>query len=122
METPYQTLTGDTDVDNAFATYSAGMSYNFTEDFKGRASYATGFRTPTGAEIAGEYTPVLTPNSITRGNPDLDPETSEQFEIGVTYAMDNYFLDVAFFDNTITDRIKKQLFSNEGTTRIYQSA
>lgn len=122
VDTPYQSITGEREVTTSHVTYSAGLSYNFSDGIKSRASYATGFRTPTGAELAGEYTPVLTPNAITRGNADLDPESSAQFEVGLTVAMQNYFVDLAFFDNTITDRITKPLYSDDGTTTVYQYA
>jgi len=73
VDTPYKTIGGDRDITNSHFTYSTGISYNLFDGVKIRASYATGFRAPTGSELAGEYTPVLSPNSITRGNQDLDP-------------------------------------------------
>lgn len=120
VDTPYRALTGDRDATESHITYSTGMSYRFTPGVKGRISYATGFRTPTGAELAGEYSTVLSPGKIYRGNPDLDPETSRQYEAGLTYAKESLFLDLAIFDNTITDRIATRLYANDGTTRIYR--
>ncbi|OEU74351.1 MAG: hypothetical protein BA864_06145 [Desulfuromonadales bacterium C00003093] len=120
VDTPYKTIGGDRDITNSHFTYSTGISCNLFDGVKIRASYATGFRAPTGSELAGEYTPVLSPNSITRGNQDLDPETNQQFEAGITYASKNYFLDLALFDNTIDGRIGKKTIFNDGVTKISQ--
>ena len=104
-DTPNVTLAGDTDRTYEDTTYGAGFAYTVRPGVKVRASYATGFRSPTGRELAGEYTPVLTPNRIFRGNKDLNAEESEQFEIGLTYAPGNFFFDAAVFDQTIEGRI-----------------
>ena len=120
VDTPYVTIKGDRDVNHSHVTYNAGLGYNVIETVKLRTSFATGFRAPTGSELAGEYTPVLSPNRTTMGNPNLDPETNRQFEVGVTYSLENAFLDLALFDNTIQDRIKKKLIMKDGKNRIYQ--
>ena len=108
-DTPNVTVTGDTDRTYDDTTYGAGLAYTVRPGIKVRASYATGFRSPTGRELAGEYSPVLTPNRIFRGNSSLDAEESEQFEIGLTYAPGNFFFDAAVFDQTIEGRINTTL-------------
>ena len=105
QNTPNVTLTGDTDRTFDDTTYGVGLAYTVRPGVKLRASYATGFRSPTGRELAGEYSPVLTPNRIFRGNSSLNAEESEQFEIGLTYAPGNLFFDAAIFDQKIKDRI-----------------
>ena len=105
QDTPNVNLTGETDRTFDGTTYSVGLAYAVLPGLKARASYATGFRSPTSRELAGEYTTVLFPERIIRGNGDLDAEQSEQFEIGLTYAPGNLFLDVAVFDQTIKGRI-----------------
>jgi vitamin B12 transporter len=120
VDTPFKAINGDSDVTNSHVTYSTGVCYSLLDNVKIRTSYSTGFRTPTGSELTGEYTPVLSPNSITRGNSDLDPETNRQFEVGLTYTSKNSFWDIALFDNCIEDRIGTKTIFNDGTTKISQ--
>ena len=104
-ETPNVNLAGATDSTFDGTTYGVGLAYSVMPGLKARASYATAFRAPIGSELAGEFSGVLTPNRVTRGNPDLRPEESEQFEVGLTYAPGNLFFDAAVFDQAIKDRI-----------------
>ena len=113
-DTPNVNLGGDTDRTFDGTTFSVGLAYAVLPDLKARASYATGFRSPTGRELAGEFSPVLTPDRITRGNGDLSAEESEQFEIGFTYAPGNLFFDVAIFDQTIKNRITTTVIDARG--------
>jgi len=114
QDTPNVNLGGETHRTFDGTTHSVGLAYAILPDLKARTSYATGFRAPTGSELAGEFSPVLTPNRITRGNPNLDPEQSRQFEIGLTYAPGNLFLDIAVFDQTIEDRITSEVVDARG--------
>lgn len=114
QDTPNVKLDGETDRSFDGTTYSLGLAYAVLPDLKARTSYATGFRSPTGSELAGEFSPVLTPNRITRGNPNLDAEQSKQFEIGLTYVPGNFFFDVAVFDQTIEDRITRDVIDARG--------
>lgn len=113
-ETPNVNLSGETDHTFDGTTYGVGLAYAVLPGLKARASYATGFRSPTGRELIGEYTSVLAPNRIFRGNADLDAEQSEQFEIGLTYAPGNLFFDVAVFDQTIEGRITTTVIDPRG--------
>lgn len=97
-----------------FDTYSAGVTFRLLDDLNLRAGYATGFRAPFGSELAGQFSAVLTPNAITRSNPNLEPETSEQIEVGFTWAPTNLFLDVAVFDNSIFHRITSVVIDPRG--------
>lgn len=87
-------------------TYSLGSAYRLTDDIKLRAGFATGFRAPTATELAADFetfagTPIF-------GNPNLDNESSEQIEVGFTFARGGLFTDIALFQSTITDRIINQ--------------
>ncbi len=113
-DTPNVNLAGETDRTFDGTTYGVGLAYAVLPGLKARASYATGFRAPTGRELAGDYSPVLTPDRIFRGNGDLDAEQSEQFEIGLTYAPGNVFFDAAVFDQTIEGRITPTLIDARG--------
>lgn len=113
-DTPNVNLGGETDRTFDGTTYSVGLAYAVLPDLKARTSYATGFRSPTGSELAGEFSPVLRPNRITLGNPNLDAEQSQQFEIGLTYVPGNLFFDIAVFDQTLKDRITREVIDARG--------
>ncbi|MCH7881965.1 MAG: TonB-dependent receptor [Proteobacteria bacterium] len=60
------------------------------------AGAGTAFRAPDNTDRFGFY-----------GNPNLDPETSESIELGLTYALsNNASFAITYFDNTIEDLIE----------------
>lgn len=84
-------------------TWSVGATFKVTPDMTLRAGAATGFRTPTASELAADF--VALGGGRTFGNPNLSPETSEQFEVGAYFTQPGWRLDLALFENTISDRI-----------------
>lgn len=69
-------------------TYNIGASYEIAPGLVVRASHGTGFRAPT-------FNDLYYPNF---GNPNLQPETSESYEIGLSWQpLDNTILDVAVY-------------------------
>ncbi|MEO4001018.1 TonB-dependent receptor [Mesorhizobium sp. CAU 1732] len=77
-------------------TYNVGASYEFVPGLVGRASYATGFRAPTFNDL---YWPF-------DGNPDLKPETSRSYEVGLRWqATEATVFDVAFYQRWVRDQI-----------------
>lgn len=115
--TPNLSLSGDTEQTFTGTTYGIGTAYRALPWMKLRTSVATGFRAPTATELAGQFSSVLTPNTITYGNPDLEAENNRQFEVGFTVTPPNAFIDVAVFDNTIEDRISTETLT--ATTSRY---
>ncbi|RHW19071.1 TonB-dependent receptor [Sphingomonas gilva] len=111
-----------------------------------RGSYNTGFRVPTfnqifngrtisitntGARIADPETcseptnpnpaeagcELITPDTVTGGNPELGPETAEQFSLGVVFQPSNNFTASVDWwsinvDNTIQELTFRQLLEN----------
>ena len=65
------------------------------------ASYGTGIKNPTITELYGFSGTFV-------GNPDLKPETSKGWDIGVehTFSNDGITVDATYFDNRITNEIK----------------
>ncbi len=78
-------------------TYRGAMSYLLPSHTRVRASYGTGFRAPTFNDL---YFPGF-------GNPDLRPETSTGWDIGVgqTWNNERFSFDLAYFDNEFQDLI-----------------
>lgn len=77
-------------------TYNVGASYEFLPGLVGRASYATGFRAPTFNDL---YNPW-------GANPDLLPEHSRSYEIGLQWRpTEDTVFDAAFYQSWLKDAI-----------------
>ncbi len=95
----------NTDDFDSETTYRVATRYELTPQTQIRAAYSEGFRAPSLYEMYG-----FTPNNFFSayfGNPDLDPETSENWELG----LDQVWLDgrvqtsATLFKNDIDDLI-----------------
>ncbi len=84
-------------------TYTLGSVYRLTDTTSVRAGYATGFRAPTATELAADFQTFA--GSTIFGNPNLDNETSRQYELGLSFSNSWLYSDIAVFDNRIKDRI-----------------
>ena len=88
---------------NSHSEYGENSSFNisptfrFTQNMKLFASYGTGFKAPTLNELFGPFGP----------NPDLEPETSSEYRVGVeSYLMDQSLkLSAHFFNREIENLI-----------------
>lgn len=120
VSTPNQPALRERTEDYDQLTYSLGGTVLAADWLKLRAGYATGFRAPTATELAADFTLVLGGQVI--GNPNIDPETSQQIEFGVSTFHPWLSTDVAVFQNTIEDRIitrnidggRRQFINNPG--------
>lgn len=83
-------------------TYRATASYRIGDSgLRVHGSYGTGFRAPSFFELFGSI-----PAFSFEGNPDLEPETSRGWDVGVEYAVGETFLvDVTYFQNDISNLI-----------------
>ncbi|MDH4982133.1 TonB-dependent receptor [Hyphomicrobium sp. D-2] len=84
-------------------TYSFGGTLAVMDGVVLRSGIATGFRAPTATELAAQTTNL--DGSRAFGNPNLEPETSRQIEFGANVNGWLGTLDVAVFQNVISDRI-----------------
>ncbi|RJG46902.1 TonB-dependent receptor [Mesorhizobium sp. DCY119] len=77
-------------------TYNVGASYEVLPDLVLRSSYATGFRAPTFNDL---YYPGYS-------NPDLKPEKSRSYEVGLNWqATAGTSVDLAFYQTFLADAI-----------------
>ena len=90
-------------VDYQATTYSTGAAFRATDQLTFRVGYATGFRAPTATELAADFN-TLGGGRIF-GNPALRPEESRQIEAGAAWSGHGLNVDLAIFQNTISDRI-----------------
>lgn len=83
--------------------FNAGVVYKGIENTTLRALWAQGFRTPILQEL---YVPTsMGSTGTTFNNPNLKPETSDNFEIGARYLGHGLMLDASVFLNLIDDYI-----------------
>lgn len=120
--TPYKT--NFTPNSESFATFSprAGLNYLFDMGIRLHATIGKAFVPPTAAQLAGySETVVGGVTMITRGNSDLDPETSMTYDIGIGF--DNpdrgLSLDVTYFHTDIDDKIMRV---TEGNLTTYENS
>ncbi|TKB54220.1 TonB-dependent receptor domain-containing protein [Ferrimonas aestuarii] len=76
-------------------SYQLSTAYNFTSSWQLALGYATGFKVPTFNDL---YWPNL-------GNPALQAETSENWELTLSYQGDNLSAYISGFDNEVDNLI-----------------
>ncbi|MCG8470822.1 MAG: TonB-dependent receptor, partial [Desulfobacterales bacterium] len=111
------------DEDDADFNPSLGVVYNASKTLKFRASAAEAFRMPSAAELAGDFN--VEKDGKYKGNPNLKPEKSQTFELGVDYTPGNLKTQLTLFttqyDNKITSDPKQGYTTyknlDEATTR-----
>ena len=123
LTTPFAPTLVAGSVNYSATTYSMGSTLKVTDWLTGRVGASTGFRAPTATELGSNFTIAPAGTTTTFGNPSLSPETSQQVEIGGTITTKDARLDVALFQNVISNRIAAQTISTVGTavTAQYQN-
>ncbi|NOY14516.1 MAG: TonB-dependent receptor, partial [Deltaproteobacteria bacterium] len=120
--TPYKT--DFTPNSENFSTFSprAGLNYRFDQGLRLHTTIGRAFVPPTAAQLAGyAETVVGGVTMITRGNPDINPETSTTYDLGVGYDRPDWglSLDVTFFHTDVDDKIIRV---TSGTTTTYENS
>lgn len=100
-------------------TYSAGATYKAASWMDTRFGVSSGFRAPTATELGANFTTTPIGTTIF-GNPGLQPETSQQLELGSTFYWDVGRLDLALFQNLIHNRITPVTISSVGGVVVQQ--
>lgn len=112
--TPFLANQKATKRDYEATTYSAGATLKTFDWMTFRLGASSGFRAPTASELAADFTALG--GGRTFGNPNLKPETSQQVEAGVTLAHAGSRLDLALFQNVISDRVITKLRTSVANT------
>lgn len=108
----------NTDDFDSETTYRMASRYALTPSTQIRAAYSEGFRAPSLYEMYG-----FTPNSFFSaysGNPDLDPETSENWEVGLDQSWLNGKAQTSatLFKNDIDDLITTVFLPSFDSTSV----
>ena len=89
--------------------FNAGLVWRPLEELALRAQWAQGFRSPL---LQERYIPTsMGSSSTTLGNPDLKPETSNNFEVGARWLSNSILLDVAVFYSKAKDYIQSSPYA-----------
>ena len=86
--------------------FNVGLVWTGIDDLALRASWAQGFRVPN---LTEKYIGTAMGGGTIYGNPNLDPETSNNFEVGARYNPGNLSLDAALFYSIADDYIASVL-------------
>jgi len=89
-------------------TYRAQASWLVADALRLRGAFGTGVKNPTNYELFGFDPPFFV------GNPDLEPEESRGWEVGVDYALltDTLVVGLTYFDSELENEIAGGFFSS----------
>lgn len=107
-----------TSVDNSEgkAVFNAGLSYNGFDNLSLRANYSQGYRAPILQEL---FIDSLMGGRFTYANPNLKPETTDNFEIGARYQNSGLMVDAAVFYSEAENYITAVQFGNPNTPMFH---
>lgn len=101
-----------------------GVLYRATPEWSVFGNYASGFRAPNASQLNGFFENV-TQFYKTISNPNLKPEKSKNFEVGVRGRLDQLTLDVAAFTGKFKDLIEDNVIVGGagvvGNPTVFQS-
>jgi vitamin B12 transporter len=89
-----------TDTDNL--TPKIGLSWLAAKQLKLRAQYAQAFMIPSADQLAADFTSF---GSRIAGNPDLAPESSSTYEVGLDYSKNGSNASLTYFHTDFEDKI-----------------
>ena len=83
-----------------------GVTYNARDNFRIKANYGKGFRAPSLMQLFYDMDRRMGPKWVhLLGNPDLKPETSTGWDLGVEGEWDRGYGSLTYFDNKVDDLI-----------------
>jgi len=92
---------GTEDADNF--SPSLGLACLALDNVKLRANYGQGFRMPSAQQLAADFVSAFGTPYV--GNPDLDPEESETYEVGLDFYFGGFDSSVTSFYTEFKDKI-----------------
>lgn len=103
-----------------FSTFSprTGLNYNFNHGIRLHTTIGKAFVPPTAAQLAGYSERVVGGATMTtKGNPNLNPETSTTYDFGVGYDQPKwgFSMDITYFNTNVGDKISSMTNGNTTT-------
>lgn len=95
-------------------TVRGGVVYKLTDAFTVKGSIGTAFRAPAPDELATDY--VSQTNVHYLGNPDLKPEKSTSYDLGVEYARNHLKGGLTVFHTDFRDKILSYFDTTQGAS------
>ncbi len=92
-------------VSDSHPAFSAGLTWNSTDELTMRALFSQGYRFP---DLGKLFIGTTHGGSITLANQNLDPETSNNFETGVRFDNNHLKADIALFYNLAENYINRR--------------
>lgn len=105
------------DSSDGHAVFNLGAVWRAAEDVSLRASWAQGYRFPIIQELFVDSTMG---GATTLSNPDLKPETSDNFEIGLRWSNSAFSVDSAIFYSKADDYIDSLLTAKTMMGKTYR--
>ena len=99
---------------NAFALFpSLFLSYSLPHDNEIQINYTRRIRRPWGGQL-NSFRDISNPTNITYGNPELEPQYTNSFELNYLKSWTYHMLSVSAYMKTATDRINRISYIEDG--------
>lgn len=97
------------------------LVYQIADAFSLKGGYAEAFKAPQAYQLSEEYRIISCGGScFLSGNPDLEPETSSNYEIGFVAGQNNWEFSLVYFENNVENMISA-LYDAEANQRYWSN-
>lgn len=98
-----------------------GVTYNATDHFRIKANYGDGFKAPSVSQLYYDLAMKMGPNWVhLTGNPNLKPEKSKSWDLGVEAEFGKGYGSLTYFDNDVDNLIKSIYKRKDGRYDLYR--
>lgn len=102
------------------ATPKIGMTYSITDNWRFKANYGKGYKTPSISELYLRMHHAMGVTTIdVYGNPDLKPEESTSFDLSIEADKGKNFGKLTYFNNKVTNLIDTKALDAAGEKNQY---
>lgn len=98
-----------------------GVTYNATDHFRIKANYGDGFKAPSVSQLYYDLAMQMGPNWVhLTGNPNLKPEKSKSWDLGVEAEFGKGYGSLTYFDNDVDNLIASIYKRKDGRYDLYR--
>lgn len=98
-----------------------GVTYNATDHFRIKANYGDGFKAPSVSQLYYDLAMKMGQNWVhLTGNPNLKPEKSKSWDLGVEAEFGKGYGSLTYFDNDVDNLIKSIYKRKDGRYDLYR--